>query len=291
MEQISQIRQAYALLKEGDFSQADLLFESVVSSDPKNADALLGRLLVILKCGDESELAKQGRSFAKDPYFMAAYAAADDAMKARLDGYCAQVNTNAAEFRYQRAVEMMKNAANGQDYADAAYWFDTALQYVPGYKDAEHLKQQCMQQSARPIVQDELTAQEEAFDNSTSNEAPTRILTERPTEPGKKAAGKKQKKNFWNYLWLVLSLPFALLAITGFFTYDGSLADAAIFGITFVPAAMFMMLFLAPAGTPYLSATKKGLKKWHLLPITIRVMWLLFGLYLTYYVMLEAFVK
>ena len=285
MEQTMQIKRAYELLKDGEFSQADTLFAAAVTDDPKNADALLGRLLVILKCTDESELVKQSRSFAKDPYYLAAYSAADDAMKERLDGYCAQVNINAAELRYQRAKEIMENASNPSEFDDAAYWFGAALQYVPDYKDAVILKEQCLQKEGLQVTVTEQPQEQMQVQQ-------VEVTVEQPfEEPVKKEVKVKNKKNIWNFLWLLLSLPFVLIAVAGFVGYDGSLAGAAIFGVFFIPAAMFLMLFMAPAGSPYLSQTKKGLKKWHLPLIALRTMWLVFGLYLEYAVILDTMIN
>ena len=137
------LKRAFMFLEDGDFARADDFCEQVLNQEPENAEAYLGKLMAELKVRRKEELADCAKPFDNSGNYQKAVRFADDNFKKELTGFIAHINERNENQRlsdiYNNAVSLMETAKSEKDFIYAA----EVLQTIPGFKDADELKQKC----------------------------------------------------------------------------------------------------------------------------------------------------
>ncbi len=136
------LKRAYLFLEDGDFNSADEYFEKVLDMEPENARAYIGKMLVELKCKEESGLTKLYQRLENSNNYQRAMQFADEKTKEKLSNYSSIIQEN----MYQRALENKANAKRISDYKSITTFLRNQL---VGYKDAEEQAQDCERLAAQ----------------------------------------------------------------------------------------------------------------------------------------------
>ncbi len=90
--EIPVVRRAFSSLKNADWDEADDLLDQVLATDPTNAKAYIGKLMIDMRIKNESDLGTQNKTFNTDPNFQKALQYADDKYREKLEKYVNEVN-------------------------------------------------------------------------------------------------------------------------------------------------------------------------------------------------------
>lgn len=128
------LKRAFIFLEDRNWDNADGYFEKVLDSDPENAMAYLGKMMLQLRVSRQNELAELTTPFDDNGYFEKAIRYADATLKNTLEGYIVTINErnehNRLEAAYQEATSMMKSADDESDYIEAAEKFEAISDYL-----------------------------------------------------------------------------------------------------------------------------------------------------------------
>ena len=128
------LKRAFIFLEDRNWDNADDYFEKVLDSDPENAMAYLGKMMLQLRVSRQNELAELTTPFDDNGYFEKAIRYADATLKNSLQGYIVTINErnehNRLEAAYQEATSMMESADDESDYIEAAEKFEVISDYL-----------------------------------------------------------------------------------------------------------------------------------------------------------------
>ena len=128
------LKRAFIFLEDRNWDNADGYFEKVLDSDPENAMAYLGKMMLQLRVSRQNELAELTTPFDDNGYFEKAIRYADATLKNTLQGYIVTINErnehNRLEAAYQEATSMMESADDESDYIEAAEKFEAISDYL-----------------------------------------------------------------------------------------------------------------------------------------------------------------
>lgn len=133
----------FALLRQRDFSAADICFRQVLDDAPENAMAHLGRLLAECECTAPKELANCSRPITESPHYEKVIQFGNKKLKSFLETCARRPQHAGADEGYTRAVAAMKHATTDEHYRQAAQMF----RQLGGYADAEARAQECLKQA------------------------------------------------------------------------------------------------------------------------------------------------
>ena len=145
------LRRAFLFLEDGNWETADNYCEQVLNQEPENALAYLGKLLAEMQINKPEELSNYD-DFENKSNFQKALRFADDKLAATLNGYIDEREKYLIQVKekkrlselyelYKEAVEIMENAATGQEYYQAYKKFES----VSGFKDSDSLAETCFE--------------------------------------------------------------------------------------------------------------------------------------------------
>ena len=141
------LKRAFMYLEDGDWANADDYCERVLDIDPENAQAYLGKLMAELQVRRQADLPNCQQPFDDRANFQKVVRFGEDGLKATLAGYIAHINERNENERlmgvYNHAVNAMNTAGNEAAFRTAAKAFQT----IPGWKDADKLAEQCLEQA------------------------------------------------------------------------------------------------------------------------------------------------
>lgn len=138
-----QLGRADMYLRRGDFDNAKSYYEEVIKSDPSNAKAYLGLLMVDVGVTQPEALAEDIEELKSNEYYTKLVECGGkdlipsaEAMRAAA---ATAANDAALEEKYNSAVRIMNRARYAQDYATAASIFIT----IKNYKNSADLYSEC----------------------------------------------------------------------------------------------------------------------------------------------------
>lgn len=128
------LKRAFIFLEDRNWDNADGYFEKVLDSDPENAMAYLGKMMLQLRVARQNELADLTTPFDDNGYFEKAIRYAEATLKNTLEGYIVTINErnehNRLEAAYQEATSTMESADDESDYIEAAEKFEAISDYL-----------------------------------------------------------------------------------------------------------------------------------------------------------------
>ena len=138
---------AFMFLEDGDWQSANEYCERVLDSDPRNAQAYLGKLMAELHVRKQAQLADCAEPFDGSSSFQKAVRFADAELAAALNGYIDHINERNEKDRktgiYNSAFNDMNSASTEDGFKAAAEKFES----IPGFKDADEQRQQCLEKA------------------------------------------------------------------------------------------------------------------------------------------------
>lgn len=171
------LKRAFMFLEDGSFDEADEYCERVLDKDPENAEAYLGKLMAELKVRKQEELKNCGKPFDTSTNYQKAVRFGDDSFAEQMK---ADNEENQKYIIYQDALKTMKTASDESGFKSAASMFDP----VVGYKDADSLKEQCLEKA-------------EAYRKDGIYQAARKLMTGFKTEPYEAAISKLETIPGW----------------------------------------------------------------------------------------------
>ena len=129
------LKRAFLFLEEGNWKDGDAYCERVLDRDPECARAYIGKLMAELQVRKEEEISSKKQALESENY-RKAVRFATGALQDDLVNLPKQI-------RYQNILEILEKSRTESDFQSCAKSLDT----IPGYKDADKLKEQCLQKA------------------------------------------------------------------------------------------------------------------------------------------------
>ena len=137
---------AFICLEDGEFGKADELLEQVLNTEPRLANAYVGKLMAELHVKNQDDLKQCAMPFDDRNNYNKAIRFADEQLSSKLKGYILHINerneTNHKDDIYRSGISAMKNATDEDTYTQAAYIF----QQIPGFRDSDVMLEQCQKE-------------------------------------------------------------------------------------------------------------------------------------------------
>ena len=138
------LERAFLFLEDGKWQDANIYCEKVLDSDPKNAEAYLGKLMVELQVRTRKQLADCEQPFDNRSNYAKVIRFGDEKIENEMRGYIAHIKERNETARlngiYNGAVITMSSANTETGFKNAA----DAFKSISGYKDADVLAEQCL---------------------------------------------------------------------------------------------------------------------------------------------------
>lgn len=154
------LQRAFMFLEDGKWQEANTYCERVLDYDPENAQAYLGKLMAELQVKTQNELSNCEQPFVDSDNYQKAVRFGDEEMLSTLRGYISQIEARNENNRlskiYDDAVSLMNSAQGMERYKLAADEFAK----IPGFKDADALAQQCLDNAEALRLESERKAEE-----------------------------------------------------------------------------------------------------------------------------------
>jgi tetratricopeptide (TPR) repeat protein len=141
------LKRVLMFLEDGNWRDADEYCEKVLDQDPENPQAYLGKLMAELKVRKQDDLQNCDKPFDGSNNYQKVLRFAEPTLADQMRGYISFINERNELARlngiYNRATQAMQNADTESKYQSAA----TIFQTIPGFKDADTLAKQCLEQA------------------------------------------------------------------------------------------------------------------------------------------------
>lgn len=144
------VDKALLLIEDGNKTKAKDMLNKVLNTQPKNAEAYLGLLLLEMNVNDISGLAKCTKPLNKSQNYQRAVRFGSADLKNKLEGYDKAIEQKNIEKKYNDAVKVItKNSENTDDKSNvdarisAIQSAETALKGLGDYKDSTELIKRC----------------------------------------------------------------------------------------------------------------------------------------------------
>ncbi len=138
------LERAFLFLEDDKWQDADGYCEKVLDTDPRNAEAYLGKLMAELQVKSRAQLADCAEPFDKRENYGKVLRFGDEKLGTEMRGYIAHINERNETARltgiYNDAVSAMNAAKSESAYKEAA----AAFKKIPGYKDADGLREKAL---------------------------------------------------------------------------------------------------------------------------------------------------
>ena len=151
------LERVFMFLEDGDWDRADNYCEKILDTDPKNAYAYLGKLMVQCKAQKIEDLEKSKTSFENNVNYQKVIRFGDDKISKQLNGYIEKINecNKNERFRindgyaeierknkiYDDAVKRLSKANSIEQVAGTI----NVLRSIPGWRNVDELLEQCEQ--------------------------------------------------------------------------------------------------------------------------------------------------
>ncbi len=151
------LKRVEIFLEDGQWARADDFCEQVLNQDPENGEAYLGKLLAELQVSDRGQLGQLSVPFTESSNYMRVQRYASPEVKAELEKAIAEIHQRnhlaQMERIYQEALSMMQEAKYAGDY----HYISEQFASISGYKDADALSEQCIEE-AKAVFESEQMA-------------------------------------------------------------------------------------------------------------------------------------
>ncbi|MCR5150245.1 MAG: DUF6273 domain-containing protein [Clostridiales bacterium] len=138
------LERVFMFLEDGKWNDANIYCEKVLDSDPKNAEAYLGKLMAELQVKTRKQLADCAQPFDRSDNFAKVIRFGDEALENEMRGYIAHINDRNENTRkqgvYNDALIQMRSAKTESDFRKAAESFNS----IKGFKDANEKVSLCL---------------------------------------------------------------------------------------------------------------------------------------------------
>lgn len=143
------IERAFMFLEDGKWESADEYCEKVLDLNPKCAEAYLGKLMIEHSVRNKDELATCSAPFDTSENYNKIVRFGEKSLIEELDSFIEQIKERNEQQRlendYISFKKMMKQSKTEDEYKKVAKSFEG----ISGYKDADTLKDQCMESSEK----------------------------------------------------------------------------------------------------------------------------------------------
>lgn len=142
------MKQAFSLLEQRQWEQANAVFDQVLALQPENAMAWLGKLLAEQKCRKPKNLPECIKPFDDSENYQKAIQYADEKLKKTLLACTAQIkrryHSDSMMADYQKACALMNQASTQEQYKHAGAMFAK----ISGFRDSEQRARECAEHAA-----------------------------------------------------------------------------------------------------------------------------------------------
>ena len=139
------LKRAFMFLEDGKWKEADEYCERVLDQDPENTEAYLGKLMAELQARRLEDLRDCTKPFDGSDNYKKAVRFSGEEQALKLKEYVAIIRDRSETKRktdvYNEALRAMNAAHSAEAYQAAAI----AFQSIPGFKDADDLAKQCLE--------------------------------------------------------------------------------------------------------------------------------------------------
>lgn len=156
----------FLALEDGDWAQADDFFEQALNFDAKIPEAYLGKLMAELQVETRCGLRELDKPFDDMKNYKRTVRFAGDKLRVELEAHNDYIRARNEEKQlnaiYTRAVSMADSAQSIQDLKAASLLFAK----IPGYKDADELKENCRQAAIKLAAAAEQARKQKIYDTA-----------------------------------------------------------------------------------------------------------------------------
>ena len=166
------LRRAFLFLEDGEWDSAENYLEQVLDSDPENAQAYLGKLMLDLHVKTQDELGDRDEPYDDNGNYQKALRFADGELKATLENYVLEITERKEQEEYnkksgifEKATEILNFAKTEEEFRSAGELFQSISGFkkdIPGSMDADAMAVICFKAAEEYRIKDAI------YDNAKS---------------------------------------------------------------------------------------------------------------------------
>lgn len=179
----SLLKRAKIFLEDSDWPTANAYCDTVLDTEPENAEAYLGKLMAELQVTEREKLADLAEPFDSNENYKKIVRFANDELLNEILGYVEHIKN---ENLYKSAKEFLESAKTENDYRSIANKFKE----LTGYKDSEKISLECFEKAK--LIKEE---NERKAEKARIAAEKAKIEAEKKAEADRIAAEIQKKKN------------------------------------------------------------------------------------------------